>query len=300
MSSIDLSVIVASYNTRDLLRGCIQSVIDTTIEVSYEIIVVDDCSQDDSRQLVEREFPTVVLIKNETNLRYVKTNNRGLIAARGRYGLLLNSDTVVQPGAFDTLVKFMDTHPDAAAGGPKLINPDGSIQHCIRGFAGLGAMIWQTLNLHLIWPSNPLTEQYYNTNFAYDHPKIVPSVGTTAYIIRRETWEEYGLLDERFTLAFSDLAYNHMLTHNGQNVYIIPDAVVLHYGSQSIQQNGVKEIHLQHQALRVFYDNYIGHHHGIVKKSVLRLGIKARRIMKVIEFKLSRDKRVLKGPGAPK
>lgn len=300
MSPVDLSVIIASYNTRDLLRDCIQSVIESTHKIRFEIIVVDDCSPDDSCEMVSTEFPEVRLLRNEENLRYVKTNNRGLEASVGRYGLLLNSDTIVRPGAFDKLVEFMDSHPDAAAGGPKLINPDGSVQHCIRSFVGLKAMIWQTLNLHLIWPSNPLTEQYYNTKFAYDCAKVVPSIGTTAYIIRRETWEQYGLLDERFTLAFSDLAYNHMLTHQGQKIYIIPDAVVMHYGSQSISQNGVKEIHLQHRALRVFYDNYIGKTHSPIKKSFLRGAISVREILKVMEFRLSKDKRVLKGPGAPK
>lgn len=299
MPEPDLSVIIASYNTRDLLRDCIESIIDSTKEISYEIIVVDDCSPDDSREMVAREFPQVRLVKNEFNQRYVKTNNRGLREAKGRYGLLLNSDTVVQSGAFDILVKYMDEHPDVAAGGPKLINPDGSIQHCIRNFVGLKEMLFQALNLHLIWPSNPLTEKYYNTKFAYDKPTQVPSIGTTAYIIRRSTWETYGMLDERFTLAFSDLAYNHMLGQNGQKIHMIPEAVVLHYGSQSINQNGIKEIRLQHEALRVFYENYIGKKDGPIKRAFVRASIKARYWMKVLEFKMSRSKRVLKGPGAP-
>lgn len=300
MKPLDLSVIICCYNTRELVRASIQSVVDTTKIVSYEIIVIDDCSSDQTDEMVRHDFPQARLIRNSENLRFVKNVNLGLTECGGRYGLLLDSDTVVQPGAFDTLVKFMDDHPDAAAGGPKLINYDGSIQHCIRGFAGFSAMVWQTLNLHLVWPSNPLTESYYNTKFAYDFAKPVPSIGTSSYIIRRSTWENFGLFDDRFTLAFCDLAYNHKLTTNGQNVYIIPEAVVLHYGSQSISQNGVKEIHRQHDALGVFYDNYVGKNDGLLKKSFVRACIKMRRMIKLIEYKISRDKRVMRGPGTPK
>ncbi|CAN5395166.1 glycosyltransferase family 2 protein [soil metagenome] len=299
MKSPDLSVIIASYNTKDLLRNCIHSVYDSTKGVSFEILVVDDGSTDGSRDMVASEFPMVRLICNEENLRYAKTNNRGLTESKGRYGLLLNSDTEVQPGAFETLVRFMEEHPRAAAGGPKLVNPDGSVQHCVRGFTGLLPMFFQTLNLQLIWPNNPFTRQYYNTHLAYDKAMPVQSIGTTAFIIRRETWERYGLLDERFPHWFVDMAYCHRLLELRQPIYIIPDAVVTHYGSQSINQSGFKEIAKLHDALRLFYDQYTGKNHGPLKRAIVHLCIPIRKFMKMAEFSLSKDKRLLKGPGTP-
>ncbi|HLK15879.1 MAG TPA: glycosyltransferase family 2 protein [Fimbriimonadaceae bacterium] len=299
MSCPDLSVVVASYNTRDLLRNCLRTVFDTTAGIELEVIVVDDCSPDDSCAMVEAEFPNVRLIRNPENVRYAKTNNAGLRAAQGRYGLLLNSDTEVQPDAFRTLVEFMDSHPEAAAAGPKLINPDGSIQHCVRSFTGLWPMVFQTLNLHLVWPNNPFTRPYYNTHLDPDEPTRVQSIGTTAFIIRRSTWEEVGMLDERFTLAFVDLAYCHRLAASDKPVYYVPHAVVLHFGSQSINQNGVREIYLQHSALRLFYDHYVGVRHGPIKRVAVHGCIAIRKWLKALEFRLSRDKRVLKGPGAP-
>ncbi len=299
MTQVDLSIIIASYNTLGLLKSCIQSITETTSGIDYEVIVVDDCSTDGSPEMVQNQFPAVRLIINPENMRYAKTNNAGLKAACGRYSLLLNSDTVIQPGAFKTLVDFMDDHPEAAAAGPKLINPDGSVQHCIRSFPSVLPMVFQTLNLHKIWPGNPITEKYYNTKFEYDKPKTVQSLGTTSFIIRRDTLEKYGMLDERFTLAFVDLAYCHMLWRNKAPIYIVPDAVVMHYGSQSINQLGENEIIRGHKALREFYEICFASGHNKGTQFLIRRAITIRQLMKILEYRLSKDKRIITGPGAP-
>lgn len=300
MNSVDLSIIIASYNTLKLTKGCLQSIYDNTHGITFEVIVMDDCSKDGSPEMVEREFPQARLIRNPVNLRYAKTNNAGLKVALGRYGLLLNSDTEVVGDAFTTLVHFMDDHPAAAAAGPKLINPDGSIQHCIRGFPGLGPMIAQSLNMHSWWPSNPWTDQYYNTNFDYERVQPAASIGTTAFIIRRSTWETYGMLDERFSWSMVDLAYCYMLGQNHQKIYYVPDAVVLHYGSSSVNQSSLKEIYGTHTALRQFYDLYYAPNDALATRLLMRSAIVARQYFKVLEYHFSSDKRVIKGPGAPK
>lgn len=300
MNSVDLSIIIASYNTQKLTRDCLRSIYDNTHDITFEVIVIDDCSKDGSPEMVEREFPQVRLVRNPENLRYTKTNNAGLKLTIGRYSLLLNSDTKVLGDAFTTLVRFMDEHSDAAAAGPKLINPDGSIQHCIRGFPSLGPMLAQSLNMHSWWPNNRLTDQYYHTNFDYERVQTVASIGTTAFIIRRSTWETYGMLDERFSWSMVDLAYCYMLGQNKQKIYYVPDAVVMHYGSSSINQSSLKEIYGTHVALRQFYDLYYAPNHNVLLQIFMRGGITARQYFKVLEYYLSTDKRVIKGPGAPR
>ena len=299
MDQCDLSVIIASYNTKQLLQECLQSIYRNTQGITFEVIVVDDGSKDGSPEMVRQLFPAVRLICNERNLKYVGANNVGLRAAAGRYGLLLNSDVEVNPGAFATLVRFMDKHPDAAAAGPKLLNPDGSIQHCIRSFAGVFPMICQTLNLHKLWPNNPITNRYYRCNFNYDSVQVVPHIGTTAFIIRRQTWEMFGLLDERFEQFFGDFSYCHMLGQHNQKIYYVPEAVVVHYGSQSINQSGIKQIRAQHKALLKFYSIYYSSRHSLPVRLLVRIGIRIREYFKVLEFHLSKEKRVITGPGAP-
>ena len=296
---MDLSVIVASYNTSKLLQACLESIYATTRGLEFEVIVVDDCSTDGSPEMVRMLFPQVHLIVNPQNMRYAKTNNVGLKAARGRYGLLLNSDVEVHPGAFSGLVAFMDLHPEAAAAGPKLISPDGSIQQCIRSFPGKLYLLFQALSLHKIWPQNPFTGRYYNTAFDYNRSQAVQSIGTTCFIIRRSIWENYGMLDERLTLAFVDLAYCYGLREQKQNVYYIHNVTVMHYGSQSINQNGLKEIRLMNRDLRKFYDIYLAAHDNWGGRVLVRAGIALRLWFKIFEYELSSDKRVFSGPGVP-
>jgi GT2 family glycosyltransferase len=291
----NLSVIIANYNTRELLRNCLQSIYDGTEGIVFEVIVVDDCSSDGSSAMVQEFFPQVRLICNEINMRYAKTNNAGLAQANGQYAILLNSDVVVQPGALNALVKFMDEHPDVAAAGPKLINPDGSTQHCIRSFPGIFPMIFQSLSLHKLLPGNRITDRYYNTRFDYSRAQRVDSIGSTAFIIRRSTWETFGMLDERFSLAFVDLAYCLMLKQNKQQVYYVPDAVVMHYGSQSINLNGLEEIRLLHRGLRAFYDCHFAARHGVIVRALVHFGIRMRQQVKLMEFRYSKNKHVFTG-----
>lgn len=295
--TVDLSIIVASYNTRELLRAALESVYGSTAGITFEVIVTDDCSSDDTDRMVKECFPQVRFFRNAENLRYARSNNNALRRAEGRYGLLLDSDTIVQPGAFAALVRFMDDHPDVAAAGPKLVNSDGSVQHCIRSFPGLLPMLLQSLGTHKWLPGNRYTDQYYNTRFDYSKAQHVDSIGTTAFILRRSTWESFGLLDERFTLAFVDLAYCLMLKRNNQKVYYVPDAVVMHYGSRTINANGFMEIRLTHESLRVFYDSYYAPTHHVITRALVHVGIRIRQQLKLLEFRFGRDKQVFGGIG---
>ncbi len=212
---LDLTVIVPSYNTRGLLRNCLESIYQHTQGITFEVICVDDNSPDASADMVAESFPQVILVRNAVNLSYARNGNLGMRMSRARYACLLDSDTILIGNAFLALVRFMDEHPEAAVCGPKLLNPDRSVQHHIRSFAGLGIFFLQTLNWHKLFPRSRLMNRYYNTDFDYSKAQQVESVGTSVYVIRRSTWEQAGMLDERFRWAMPDLAYNYMLNQKG-------------------------------------------------------------------------------------
>jgi hypothetical protein len=298
--TLDLTIIIPSYNTRELLRNCIRSIYEHTRGIGFEIICIDDHSPDGSADMVAEEFPGVILVRNLTNQFYVRNNNLGLRTSRARYACLLNSDTLLIGNAFLALVKYMDENPGVAACGPKLLNPDGSIQHCIRHFSGPLTMLLQALNWHKLFPRSRLTDRYYATGFDYSKAQPVDSIGTTAYVIRRSTWETAGLLDERFRLFVSDLAYNFMLRQKGYAVHYTPVAEVVHFGSQSVNQQAKKSLAELHQALITFNDAYDYFGRSRASKLLVRLAVKARNGLKRAEFRLSSDKRVIKGPGAPR
>src|SRR5450755_2526782 len=151
---LDLTITISNYNTRSLLRNCLESVYQHTRGIDFEVICIDDNSADGSDQMVAEQFPQVILVRNTANQLYAKNQNTGLRMSHGRYACLLDSDTVLPGNAFQALVRFMDEHPEAAACGPKLLNLDGSIQHCIRRFAGVSTFLLQSLNWHKLFPNS--------------------------------------------------------------------------------------------------------------------------------------------------
>jgi GT2 family glycosyltransferase len=295
----DLTVIIPSYNTRHLLRNCISSIYECTHGIAFEIICIDDHSPDASADMVAEAFPEVILVRNQTNQFYVRNNNLGMRMSRARYACLLNSDTQLIGNAFRALVDYMDENPLVAACGPKLLNPDRSVQHCIRHFSGPPTMALQALNWHKLFPRSQLTDRYYATGFDYSKAQLVDSIGTTAYVIRRSTWENAGMLDERFRLFVSDLAYNFMLKQKGYLVYYTPCAEIIHFGSQSVNQRAQESLRDMHQALIAFNEAYDYFGKSRASKLMVRLAVKARDYFKRAEHLLSSDKRVIKGPGAP-
>lgn len=151
---LDLTIIIPNYNTKVLLRNCLASIYEHTKGITFEVICIDDVSPDGSADMVAGEFPNVILIRNTVNQNYVRNNNLGMKMSRARYACLLNSDTLLISNAFKALVEYMDSRPDVAACGPKLINPDRTVQHCIRHFVGLGTLVLQALNWHKLFPKS--------------------------------------------------------------------------------------------------------------------------------------------------
>jgi N-acetylglucosaminyl-diphospho-decaprenol L-rhamnosyltransferase len=297
---LDLTVIIPNYNTKALLQQCLASIYQNTRGIQFEVICIDDGSSDGSPEMVRSDFPEVILVGNPKPLLYSRNNNLGMKMSRARYACLLNSDTKLLGNVFRVLIDFMDAHPEAAACGPRLLNPDGTTQSCVRSFAGLGTMILQGLNWHKAFPRGQVSREYYACAFDYSREQRVESLGTTAYVLRRETWETFGMLDERLPHFQVDLAYNLMLKRNGCKIYYTPDAEVVHYGSQSINQMPRKKIIEQHRAMVVFNDQYDYFGKSRLLKLVVRLAVAARCLLKITEFYLSSDKRVIKGPGAPR
>ena len=295
---LDLTVIIANYNTRELLRSCLESVYQYTEGISFEVICVDDASPDGSADMVAAQFPQVILIRNPERRLYARNHNAAMRISRGRYACHLDSDTLLTHNATAALVRFMDEHPDVAASGPRLLNADGSVQHCIRGFVGAGIFILQALNWHKLFPRSRMMNRYYNTDFDYWRAQQVQSIGTTAYIVRRSTWEDAGMFDERFGQFMVDLAYNFTLNRRGYGVWYTPCAEVIHYGSRSIGQDPVAALRDETEAFVLFNESYSYFRQNWLFKKLVRVALRARLYIRLMEHHIRADKRVMKGPVA--
>ena len=262
---MELSIIIVNYNTRDLLRDCLLSIYSSQGDFQYEVIVVDNCSPDDSVEMVRQEFPQAKLIASEINRGYAYANNLGLCQARGHYLLLLNPDTVLPPTALQGMLDFMEEHPDAGVAGPKLVLADGSLDlACRRSFPTLDVAFYRLVGLSKRHPNSPRYNRY---NLGYLDPNQVAEVDSVVgacMCIRREALDQAGLFDERFFMYAEDidLCYRIKVDH-GWKVYYNPAVVVTHYKAQSTRKRFARMtiefyramwlFHKKHFARRTFF-----------------------------------------------
>jgi GT2 family glycosyltransferase len=190
------------------------------------VIVVDNASTDGSPDMVSREFPGVILLRNETNAGFAAANNQALPLAQGKFVLLLNPDTEVRSGALETMMAFLRDHPQAGAVGPLLLNPDGSWQKSAFPFYGFWRSLVENRLVDLI---RPLPGQP-----SEDSP--VDWVIGAALMTRREVLEEVGPLDERFFMYGEETDWQIRLRRAGYQVYLLPSAQVVHHGGQASRQ----------------------------------------------------------------
>jgi GT2 family glycosyltransferase len=228
-----VSLIVVSFNTRDLLRACLDTVQRTARDVPSEIIVVDNASADGSADMVVREFPQVRLIRSPVNLGFGAANNRGFECARGRYVVLLNTDALLTPGALAQSVARMEADPTIALAGARLVGPDGAWQPSGRLFTSL------TNDLLLL---SGLAQRYARSRFfgRYDRtwadprqPAEVDWVPGAYAIIRREALTRVGQFDEAFFLYYEEVDLCRRLKAAGYRIWYWPDVVVMHVGGAS-------------------------------------------------------------------
>lgn len=238
MDNPDLSIVIVNFNTSELTRQCLRSIRDNAAKLRYEVWVVDNNSEDDSVDMIGREFPEAGIICNETNRGLADATNQGLKKCSGRYAVALNSDTVILSGAFDTLVRFMDDHPDAGGATPKLILPNGD-RH--PGFIGNVPNLKSELLEILAITGKKYTDLlqverfsgWENLNSACEVPCILWG---TCFIVRQEILETVGLQDPEFFVYGEDWDWSVRIRINGWKLYYVPEAEVIHYGGQSTKQ----------------------------------------------------------------
>lgn len=230
---MDLSVIIVSWNTRELLAQCLASLPAATAGLTSEVIVVDNGSTDGSPALVAERFPAVRLLTNAENVGYVRANNQALRLAQGRYVVLLNSDTVAPPESLTRMVQFLDEHAEIGAAGPKLLNPDGTFQGSYAYFPTMGSVALSAAGLarRLYLPYDPSPAPRPGE---VSHP--VDWVPGACLLIRQTTLAAVGLLDEGFWMYSEDTDLCYRIQRAGWQVYYLPDVAVVHFGGASSRQ----------------------------------------------------------------
>jgi GT2 family glycosyltransferase len=233
-AQLDISVIIVNLNTRDLLDACLASVEKERSSLALEVIVIDNGSGDGSPAMVVERYPGTVLVRNTRNEGFARPNNEGLRLARGRYVLLLNSDTVVRPGAFRVMTDFLDAHPEAGACGPKLVYPDGRLQFSVKGFPTLWTHFCDMTYLDRLFPGSRCFGRGEMRYFDYGHAGTADHLMAAAFLVRRETYEQIGPLDERFAIYYNDMDWCYRMVRGGWSIWYVPEAVVEHHLGKTV------------------------------------------------------------------
>jgi len=227
--NMDISIIIVNWNTRDLLQSCLESVLRTIRDISYEIIVVDNASRDGSVAMLQDKYPQVRLIQNEENRGFGAANNQGMRIMVGRYALLANSDTVLTENAVHELYAFMETHPEAAMACGQLLNADRSKQNSVAGFPDLLTLLTNTSLLEYLFPN-----RYPSKRYNHDKPIEVDSCIGACLLVRKKAIDDVGMLDERYFFFFEETDWAYQMKEAGWKVFHVPTAFIYHLQGQSI------------------------------------------------------------------
>lgn len=257
---LDLGIVIVNYNTRDLLRRCLETVYASSGPVTFEVCVVDNGSADGSARMVAEVFPQTRLIANPENRGYPAANNQGLrsfgfpdSSDAPRFALLLNPDTELPSDALRGMVDFMEAYPDAGVAGPKLVRQDGSLDlACRRSFPSPEVAFYRLAGLSRLFPRSRRFGRYNLTYLDPDQMAEVDAVVGAFMIIRREAIRQVGLMDEAFFMYGEDLDWCYRIKAAGWKVYYNPAVTVLHVKRAASQRNPRARVEFW-RAMSIFY-----------------------------------------------
>ena len=233
---VDVSVIIVAWNVRQLLHDCLKSVYEKMRDIDFEVIYVDNASEDGSVDMVKEQFAEVRIIENDKNEGFIKANNQGIELAKGRYVLLLNSDTILLDNAIAKTVRFADANPDAAVFGCKVLNPDRTIQRTCFMYPSVLNMFLAATYLYKIFPKSRFFGREHMTWWGFDEARQVETICGCFSLVRKEAIDQVGLMDERYFVYGDDPDWCYRFKKAGWKVMFTPDGRIIHYGGQTVKQ----------------------------------------------------------------
>jgi GT2 family glycosyltransferase len=247
-----MSIVIVNWNTGTLLQKCVQSILENQCDLNLEIIVIDNASSDDSMSGTS-EFPEIVTVFNNANVGFAKANNQGFRIAGGRFILMLNPDTVVRPNALGRMLRFMDANPKVGALGPRLLNPDGSLQPSCSYFPSLTNLLIESLALNRAFSTCKFFARPLMTAWTHDVTQPVDQPSGACLLLRRSALQEVGVLDDRFFVYLEEVDLCYRLKRAGWSIYFLAEAEIIHYGGQSSLRNLDVRIVQRYRSLLRYY-----------------------------------------------
>ena len=291
LPDVDVSIIIVSYNGRDLLRDCLSSIYDHTHDTTFEVIVVDNASEDGTPEMVIAEFPKATLIRRSSNAGFAYAVNEGVAVSRGSYMMLLNPDTQLTSNALPPMSSYLEDHPDVAILAPKLLESDGSLQPSCRAFPGYGTALFNRNSLLTrLFGRNRFSRRYLMTDFTHDEVADVDWASAACWLVPRLAMEKIGPLDEGYFWTIEDVDYCQRAIRAGMRVVYYPEVEVTHHIGGSSKSATNLAISERHRGMWRYYRAYL-RPEGTLKRATMDtlvwLGIQTRRAWKLLTRSVS-------------
>ena len=279
-----ISVIIVSYNVKDFLQQTLLSLQQALRPFPHEIFVVDNASEDGSAELIRRQFPEVSLHESDSNLGFAKANNIALQQATGDYIVLINPDTIAQEDTFTELIAFLEKTPDAGMVSCKVLNPDGTLQlACRRSFPTPWVAVTRLTGLSRFWPKSKLFGKYNLTYLPEDEIAQVDAVSGSFMMLRKQTAEQIGPLDEDFFMYGEDLDWCLRVNEAGWKIYYVPSTQIIHFKGESSKSAPFDRMFDFNRAMALFVKKHFRQRYFFITYYLLILAIWARAAMSFIK-----------------
>jgi N-acetylglucosaminyl-diphospho-decaprenol L-rhamnosyltransferase len=258
---VDVTAIVVNYNTRDLLRPCLDKLRESAAGLRLQIVIVDNASRDGSAETLRADFADCDLLFNATNVGFGRANNQALALARGRYLLLLNTDAFVAPDSVGNTVDYLNANPECGLLGVRLIGRDGTLQPSCRYFPTPWNEFLSSTGFDRFFPGTRLVD---DMNWAHDSPRECDWVPGCYYLVRRSVVDDVGLFDPRFFLYYEEVDHCRAVKAAGWKVVFYSGTTIVHIGGESaksdsaITSNGRQISALQIESGLLYYRKQYG------------------------------------------
>jgi GT2 family glycosyltransferase len=279
---IQLSVIIVNYNVRYFLEQCLHSVFRANETLNAEVFVVDNQSVDGSCAMVRDKFPDVKLIENDRNLGFSTANNQAIRLAKGKYILLLNPDTVVQEDTFVKVLKFMDEHPDAGGLGVKMIDGRGNyLPESKRGLPTPWVAFCKMTGLAALFPHSQQFGRYYLGYLSNIEVNPIDVLAGAFMLLRSETLEKTGLLDETFFMYGEDIDLSFRISLACYKNYFYPETTIIHYKGESTKKGSLNYVLVFYQAMIIFAQKHFSGAYARNLVIIIRIAVYLRALLAI-------------------
>lgn len=269
-----LSVIIVNYNVEYFLEQCLHSVRKACKNISSDVYVVDNNSVDGSVEMVAEKFPEVILIANKDNPGFSKANNQAIRLSKAEYVLLLNPDTVVEEDTFEKVIDFMDSHPDAGGLGVKMIDGKGNfLPESKRGLPTPAVAFYKIFGLSKLFPKSKKFAKYHLGHLSNDEIHEIDVLAGAFMLMRKETLDKVGLLDETFFMYGEDIDLSYRIILGGYKNYYYPETSIIHYKGESTKKGSLNYVFVFYNAMIIFAKKHFSQKHASIFSLLINMAI---------------------------